>query len=362
VGRGALVFGNGAAALKELEGTAGGLGPYDGLTGPLDRQWAVLAERGLAPTPLEQYARCPFQYFSAQILKLEPVRERPGAELPARALGELCHAILSRCYRQWRDEGWPQTALTGGKAQADVESITEEVFAAYAKEHGAGYPLLWRIAKDVMASLVTAAAAADEQEFHASGFRPESFEVEADGSLEPAGGPELKGIRVRGRLDRVDRRETPPGLRVVDYKYRHGSTMKDEDKNLVVSAVRGYRLQPPLYAMMTPKGMPGGAGAVPTESVEFVFLAPRWEAPVERASFDPSVWTDTAGRAIAQTLRLLIEGIRGGQYFVLPDGYCDHCEFAAACRRFHGPTWWRAHISPQAKRLRHLRKQKAGKP
>ena len=360
-GRGAVVFGNGAAALRELEATAGSLGPYDGLTGPLDRQWAVLAERGLAPTPLEQYARCPFQYFSAHVLKLEPVRERPGAELPPQALGQLCHDILRRCYQQWRDTGWPQIALTGDTTQADITVATEAAFAAYAKEHGAGYPLLWCIAKDVMASLVTAAAAADEQEFRASGFRPEAFEVEAEGSLESASGLELKGIRVRGRLDRVDRRETPPGLRVVDYKYRHGNAMKDEDKNLVVSAVRGYRLQPPLYAVMTPKGMPGSAAAMPPEAVEFIFLAPRWDAPVGRASFDPSVWAETAGRAIAQTLRTLIEGIRNGQYFVLPDGYCDHCEFAAACRRFHGPTWWRAHTAPAARRLRQLRKQKVEK-
>ncbi|MSR23662.1 MAG: hypothetical protein EXR96_01020 [Nitrospiraceae bacterium] len=362
VGRGALIFGNGAAALRELEAMAGGLGPYDGLTGPLDRRWAALAERGLAPTPLEQYARCPFQYFSAQVLKLEPVRERPGAELPARALGELCHAILSRCYRQWRDEGWPQRAMSDVARQTGIGDATEAVFAEYAGKHGAGYPLLWRIAKDVMAALVTAAAAADEQEFRVSGFRPEAFEVDAAGSLESVGGQELKGILVRGRLDRVDRRETPPGLRVVDYKYRHGNAMKDEDKNLVVSAVRGYRLQPPLYAAMMPKGIePGGAPALLPEAVEFMFLAPRWENQVGRASFNPSVWAETAGRTIAQTLRTLIEGIRSGQYFVLPDGYCDHCEFTAACRRFHGPTWWRAHTAPAARRLRHLRKQKVEK-
>jgi ATP-dependent helicase/nuclease subunit B len=252
--------------------------------------------------------------------------------------------------------------MSDAARQAGIGDATEAVFAEYAGKHGAGYPLLWRIAKDVIAALVAAAAAADEQEFRASGFRPEAFEVDAAGSLESVGGPELKGILVRGRLDRVDRRETPPGLRVVDYKYRHGNTMKDEDKNLVVSAVRGYRLQPPLYAAMLPKGIePGGTPALPPESVEFVFLAPRWENPVGRASFDPSVWTEPAGRTIAQTVRTLIEGIRSGQYFVLPDGYCDHCEFTAACRRFHGPTWWRAHTAPAARRLRHLRKQKVEK-
>jgi ATP-dependent helicase/nuclease subunit B len=94
--------------------------------------------------------------------------------------------------------------------------------------------------------------------------------------------------------------------------------------------------------------------------VDFVFLAPRRDPKVERASFDPAAWQGATGKAITQTVRTLVDGIRQGQYFVLPDGYCDHCEFAAACRRFHGPTWWRAHMSPQAKLLRRLRKVKVG--
>lgn len=358
VGRGALLFRNGAAASREMEGTAGGLGPYDGLTGPLDRHWAAVTERGLAPTPLEQYARCPFQYFSAQVLALEPVRDRPDAEVSPRALGDLCHLVLTRCYRQWRDGGWPQQDLAGSKRHADIQAAVEEVFSDYASEHGAGYPLLWQIAKETVSGLVLAAALADEQECRASGFRPESFEVEAEGTLERAGGHELKGLRVRGRLDRVDRRETPPGLRIVDYKYRHGGRMKDEDRNLVLSAARGTRLQPPLYAVMTPKGATGDTPALPMESVDFVFLARRWDTTVERASFDPAAWTGPAGRAITQTVRTLVDGIRDGRYFVLPDGYCDHCEFAAACRRFHGPTWWRAYTAPAARDLRRLRRQK----
>ncbi len=361
-GRDALLFRHGVAALREMEGTAGSLGSYDGLTGPLDRHWTAIAAKGLAPTPLEQYARCPFQYFSEQVLDLEPVREQSDAEVPPRVMGDLCHLVLSRCYRQWCSRGWPQRELISDKRRAEIQVVTDEVFAEYAKAHGAGYPLLWQMAKETVAGLVLAAATADEEESRASGFMPEAFEVEADGSLESVGGPDLKGLRVRGRLDRVDRRDTPPGLRIVDYKYRHGGRKKDEDKNLVLAAARGTRLQPPFYAVMQPHG--GKPAHVSDHSaapatVDFVFLAPRWETTVERASFDPAAWKGTTGRTIAETVRTLVDGIRQGQYFVLPDEkYCSHCEFAAACRRFHGPTWWRAHIAPSARVLRRLRKVK----
>ena len=364
-GRDAILFRHGVAALQEMEGTAGSLGLYDGLTGPLDRHWTAIAAKGLAPTPLEQYARCPFQYFSEQVLDLNPVREQAGAEVPPRALGDLCHLVLSRCYRQWSGRGWPRTELGTEVMRTDIGRAIESCFADYAREHGAGYPLLWQMAMETVAGLVLAAAMADEEECRASGFVPEAFEVEAEGSLESVGGAELKNLRVHGRLDRVDRRDTPPGLRIVDYKYRHSNKMKDEDKNLALSAARGTRLQPPLYALMQPQGGQSARTsnrALAPATVDFVFLAPRWEMPVKRASFDPAAWKAATGQAIAQTVRTLVDGIRQGRYFVLPEEkYCSHCEFAAACRRFHGPTWWRAYTAPAARTLRRIRKVKIEK-
>jgi len=363
-GRDALLFRHGVAALQEMERTAGGLGPYDGQTGPLDRHWTRIATKGLAPTPLEQYARCPFQYFSGQVLGLEPVREQADAGVPPRALGDLCHLVLSRCYRQWSSRGWPRSGLGSEAMRMDINTAVETCFADYAMEHGAGYPLLWQMARETVAGLVLAAAMADEEESRASGFMPEAFEVEAEGSLEPVGGEELKFLRVHGRLDRVDRRDKPPGWRIVDYKYRHGGRKKDEDKNLALSAARGTRLQPPLYALMQPQGrQPDRASncAMPS-TVDFVFLAPRRSVIVERASFDSAVLQGTAGQTIAQTVRTLVDGIRQGRYFVLPEeNYCSHCEFAAACRRFHGPTWWRAFTAPAARALKRIRKVTIGK-
>ena len=42
--------------------------------------WKHLTERGLAPTALETYARCPFQFFARQVLGLQPL-ERPEEAL-----------------------------------------------------------------------------------------------------------------------------------------------------------------------------------------------------------------------------------------------------------------------------------------
>lgn len=350
-GRAPLLFRNGWTALVELEGVAAAPGPYDGRTGPLETFWARLADEGLAPTSLEQYARCPFQYFAGRVLRLEPLRQPLTGDLPAQALGHLCHEALRLGYGRLAAAGWPDRRLGGGERDALLARAVDQAFADYEAEHGAGHALLWRMAREAVAELVREAAEADEAEFLASGFRPADFEVEARGRL--AGDPP---VALRGRWDRLDRRDEPPALRVVDYKFRQGTAMKGEDCDLTRGAVRGYRLQPPLYALMAPKDEAADRIGLPQE-VAFVFLAPRWTPPVQRSSFEAAHWTGETGAMLTDTLRTLLDGIRAGEFVILPDGYCDHCDFATVCRRLHGATWWRARRAETAQRLRGLRKK-----
>lgn len=357
-GRSGLLFRQGVSFVQDVEGPSRALGWHDGRTGPIGRHWAAIVERGLTPTELEGYARCPFQYFAEHVLRIQPIRQRPHDDLPASVLGKLCHETLRASYERLLRRGWPDAELSSGELCATIESAAEAAGAACMRMHGSGYPLLWQLARETIVRVILEFLANDQKDCRESGFRPAAFEVEADGSLEAVDTRAFAGLRVHGRLDRVDRRQAPPGLRVVDYKYRIRRTMKGEDRDLLVSAVRGLRLQPPLYSVMQPKGLPD----LPPTTVEFVFLAPRWNPPVERSSFAPSVWAEPAGRQLVATLRMLIEGVRDGIYVVLPGDYCDECAYASACRRFHGPTWWRAHLSAQAKGLRRIRKQKVDKP
>jgi ATP-dependent helicase/nuclease subunit B len=96
----------------------------------------------------------------------------------------------------------------------------------------------------------------------------------------------------------------------------------------------------------------------PVTEVQFLFLAPAWNQQVSRSAFDAGLWTSHTGEMIRQTLSTLIQGIMKGEFFILPDGYCDNCEFSGACRRNDAMTWWRSYRSPQARALRRLRKQK----
>lgn len=352
VGREAEGFRHAATALMGIENTAPGLNEYDGLTGPLDAYWSRLRERGLAPTPLERYARCPFQYFSADVLRLEPVRWSVSQEPDAALLGTLCHAALKRCYEQLLPTGWPAEPVTDDTMEWCIRSAVD--LAAQDCEAGqrTGHYLLWELAKEHVVTLITAAVDADMDAYTETPFLPVAFELDAEGTIAEVLPDPTAALKIRGRVDRIDRHRDTGAIRIIDYKFKTGGSMKSEDRNLLQSAMRGYRLQPPLYARLLLPGKPAPS------QVQFMFLAPLWEPSIARSTFEASVLSGESGRQIQQTLRMLVTGLQAGRFFILPDTYCEQCEFRVICRREHQPSWWRSYRSDEVKALKNLRLQR----
>lgn len=351
-GRDAGSFRRGRDAVERLDEDRFFVAEYDGMTGDLPDYWIRLEERGLAPTPLERYARCPFQYFMAEVLRLEPVRHVPSAEIDPALMGVVCHAALRRCYEQLISMGWPTEPVTDDTVEWCIYTAVAQAAGEHEARHRTGHYVLWELAKDAIVELIAAAVDADEAAYADEPFVPVAFEVEADGRLPPLGdgAPPLK---IRGRVDRVDRQASGERLRVIDYKLKLGSSGKPEDRNLLQAAIRGHRLQPPLYACLE---LPPGRRS--PAQVQLLYLAPRWPVPIVRAVFEAALWAGESGARMRDTLRLVIDGIRAGRFFILPDGYCDACDFRVTCRRDHLPSWLRAYRAAEPKRLRALRAQK----
>ncbi|MBD0315562.1 MAG: exodeoxyribonuclease V subunit gamma, partial [Nitrospiraceae bacterium] len=278
IGREAELFRQGVEALRHLEDERPMLAAHDGMTGSLDAHWSKVLERGLAPTPLERYAHCPFQYFSADVLKLTPVRGSIGQGLDASMLGTVCHAALRRCYERLTPMGWPAEPVTDDSVAWCIHSAVEEAAAEHEARYPTGHYLLWELAKEGLAALLAAAVESDEVTHAEDGFSPVAFELAAQGTLPPLT-PDETPILIHGRVDRIDRGPGSDGLRIVDYKFKTGSASKTEDRHLLQAAIRGYRLQPPLYACLQMPGHPR-----PTE-VHLVFLAPNWPTPIVRSTF-----------------------------------------------------------------------------
>jgi len=346
------LFEQGLVTLKTIERESPVLGPFDGIVGVWAPAVPTATERSFSPTALERYATCPFQYFAEKVLRLEPLRRLHHNHLPPLMLGTLVHESLRVSYERLVLLGWPDDSLTEATMQSTVHDAVNNTFAAHAASQGTGHTLLWTLAREQVTELVAAAVSSDQAEYQSTGFRPVAFEAAAQGIVPLESETSSVSLKIHGTLDRVDYRAEPPALRIVDYKFKQGNEITPVDRNLVLSAVRGFRLQPPLYARMALPSMPA-----PTE-VQLLFLAPQWKEPVSRSTFDAGLWTSHTGDMIRQTLSTLIKGILSGEFFILPDGYCDSCEFSGVCRRHDTTAWWRSHRSPQARVLRRLRRQK----
>ena len=346
------LFEQGLATLKTIERESPELGPFDGMVGELMLASSGTAERSFSPTALERYATCPFQYFAEKVLRLEPVRQLHDDHLPPVMLGTLVHQSLRVSYERLLLLQWPDNQLAEPTVQSLVHKAVAETFAARAASQGTGHALLWTLAREQVTALVAAAVSSDQEEYLATGFRPVSFEAAVHGTVPLESDVSSVFLKIHGTLDRVDYRAEPPALRIVDYKFKQGSEISAVDRNLALSAVRGFRLQPPLYARMTLPSLPAAT------DVQLLFLAPEWKQQISRSTFDAGLWTSHTGDMIRQTLATLIQGIANREFFILPDGYCDYCEFSGACRRHDSMAWSRSHRSPQARVLRKLRKQK----
>ena len=352
LGRDRSLVEQGLATLKTIERESSELGPFDGMVGTRAPVASSAQDGSFSPTSLQRYATCPFQYFAGKVLKLEPVRRIQADHLPHLTLGTLVHESLRMSYERLRSLQWPDVVLPYAAVQSTVHEAVTETFAAHAATQGTGHALLWTLAFEQITGLVTAAVSSDQEEYLATGFRPIAFEAAAHGVISLHVDRVPVSLRVHGVLDRVDYRAAPPALRIVDYKFKQGSEIGADDRNLALSAVRGLRLQPPLYASMGLPSLPA------VTDVQLLFLAPKWKQQISRSTFDAGLWSSPTGDMLRQTLATLIQGIAKGEFFILPDGHCDRCEFSEACRRHDAMAWWRAYRSPQAKVLRELRKRK----
>lgn len=352
LGRDTEFFRQATEALNRLEEEGNRLNPFDGMVGAVESHWARLMDRGVAPTPLERYARCPFQYFASDVLRLGPSRRSISQQPDAALVGTLCHAVLRRCYERLVQAGWPSAQATDDGKERAIRLSVEQAAADLESQHRTGHYLLWELAKEQLMTLVAAAVEADEAEQAEHPYQPIAFEVDGAGTI-----PDIldgESLKIRGRIDRLDRHRDSGALRIVDYKFKLGSAMKPEDRNLTQSAVRGYRLQPPFYGCLAVSGQSTA------RHVQFLFLASEWPMPISRSTFEAKPWASEVGGLIQRTIKTVIDGIRAGRFFIIPDGYCDKCEFRVICRREHAPTWWRAYRAAEPKALRMLRTQKIG--
>jgi len=202
------------------------MGKYEGDTSTGSVQ-GYLSERfgashGWSASRLESYGTCPFEFFIAHALELEP-REEVEDGFDVRILGSMLHKILEEHY--------------GGE---ELHEVARKVFASAPSEYGFRPTALWTQQQAELTRILEKTVEAFNKA--SQGFTPHTMEARFGmGKPSLILKTEVGEIRLHGYIDRLD--AAPDGtLRVIDYKTGSAAISVSQLKE-------GRRLQLPIYAL-----------------------------------------------------------------------------------------------------------------
>lgn len=203
----------------------------------------VFSDRTYSATQLEEYAKCPFQYFLRRILFVKTIEE-PTEEIEAFELGSIIHSILYTFYKTIKDQ------------KRKVENCSDEEFAEFVQlifsiakkktEHIKfsspysffEYEKIFGINGNIKYSILYKFL--EDERKDKQGYKPEFFEIAFGRISNSPIEVKLNDINLRGKIDRLDVNDDKNLYKVIDYKLG-GRKPSREDLNL------GISLQLPLY-------------------------------------------------------------------------------------------------------------------
>jgi len=184
---------------------------------------------------LENYRTCPFLFYVANVLGLEP-RQDPAEGLEPVQTGNIYHTIFEQVFQSVADP------IDIDKLLNVLPDVAERILAGAPQDQGFRETAWWEHTK---AEIIQTAAVSLQALWEDRGaFTPVLFEARFGLSGQPPlvvrDGDD--SFALRGLIDRVDR--APDGrVRVIDYKSA-GPTRFSR-----VAVTRGKKLQLPLYAL-----------------------------------------------------------------------------------------------------------------
>ncbi len=282
--------------------------PWQGQAGPmLDLSGRFGAGYGWSASRLESYGTCPFEFFIAYAMELEP-RTPPEEGFDVRVLGSMLHKVLEEVYAT-------------DDPLKNLPEIARGVFAAAPQEYGFRPTALWEMQKIELTRILEKTVRALDEVLQ--GYKP--LHLEARFGM---GNPSLTlqtsagEVRLHGYIDRID--AAPDGsLRVIDYKA--GSTAISADH-----LKEGRRLQLPIYALAARDALAlgevlGGFYWHIQKAEASSFKLERFEGGIDRA-FETAI--DHIGKYVA--------GIRAGHFEPKPpeEGCPSYCPAVNFCWRY----------------------------
>lgn len=214
-----------------------------GLQDYLKKQYSI--------SQLENYAKCPFKYFTERVLGIEAFEE-PTEDIEAIEMGRLLHSILYEFYTELRKkkivlQQCNDSSFAKAKKlifQIATKQLENTAFKSpltfYEKEKILG--LGGNDEESVLFRFL------EHERNSPADFLPQFFEVgfgrlrseEADDELTTTEAINVEGIKLRGKIDRIEFNDADSSFNIVDYKLSGSKPTYNDLKN-------GISLQLPIY-------------------------------------------------------------------------------------------------------------------
>jgi ATP-dependent helicase/nuclease subunit B len=301
---------------------------YDGLVPDAARLDPSRTGRLVSVSTLERLAGCPFRFFLEHGLQVNELDEHePDADawLDARTRGSELHVLYASVMRRAREQGrrvsvaadlaWArdQAALALQRLRVGMSPPSEAVFAREAEE----------LLDDVEIFVADEASKA--------GVEPLGFEVEfglGGSRLEPLNDPRpleltlapARVLRLRGRIDRIDRLAGGNAYQVVDYKTGVFRTAEYDG-----TYVMGTRLQPMIYGLAAEQLLQGDHPGARVVRGAYVFPTSRGFRTIKPIDLPPAEST-------VRVIELVLDVAAAGTFPAAPsEGPCRYCPLSRAC-------------------------------
>jgi len=230
---------------------SGIVGLKEELQNKIISHFEILANKQYSITQLETYAKCPFKYFVDRILGIKE-EEEPTEEIEALEMGNLLHLIFFEFFTYLRDKN----IQLHNCSEEQFNTVRKKLFDIAAREIEAmpfSSPLSFYEKEKILGingeetNSILYKLLIYEKE-HYDGFAPKYFETpfgnvdkeKSESSIMESGSVTMNGIKVKGKIDRIEINEEEKYLRIVDYKLSGKKPTKEE-------LWTGLSLQLPVY-------------------------------------------------------------------------------------------------------------------
>ncbi len=304
-------------------------------------------------TELSEFGNCGFRFFSKRVLKLEP-RVEAALDLQGLDRGVLLHAILQRFFEQHR--GASLSDMPRDTLHAELRAVANTELDEFERGLPPLSPKLWKIEREVLLILLERFLDDElnlQEKIAPTGMAPTQFELgfgvqylggDPDSSSDTLAiaGPDGETIRIRGKIDRVDR--AADGT-VVAYDYKTGKGLgvkdmregRDVQLGIYLDALEGVFGIPRdsiagggYYALSAP-GPRRNNGLYRRDKSEYTGMNPRGTA---HAILAPAEF-DQLRSAIDANIVESTKRIRAADFRLVPslnEKTCTYCDYAHVCR------------------------------